>query len=112
MHGERTGPRIDHLLAPGRRPARRVEHRCRLELRIDGQAYSLRIVPPEAESEARVQYRLRKLDGSGAEYVVSALKDGSIDCDCADAIWRRSGHVSDMCKHAGALKATGLIAVG
>jgi hypothetical protein len=50
----------------------------------------------------------KRHDGPPTVYLVRRYRDGRIDCDCADAIYRRCD-TPTLCKHGAALRALGIL---
>jgi hypothetical protein len=83
-----------------------VTDRVRVTVTINGVDY--RCFPIAAGSGGIRAFRLSKQAGAGDVYDVVQVV-GGIECDCADAVFRRNGLDPRGCKHARALRAAGLL---
>jgi hypothetical protein len=71
-----------------------------------GEPYNLTVLPPGGE--CLIQYRVSR-PGKARSYTVTVELDGSLVCDCADWTFRRHQIDPLSCKHARAIRDSGLI---
>ncbi len=78
--------------------------RCSLTLTINGAAYAVRPIRPEAFGVVKA-FSLRK--AGGERHAIAETIEGPT-CDCGDYAWRRDG-TGEPCKHLAAARACGLL---